>query len=142
MTILVALDDSEPAREALEYAASTYSDSEIVALHVVNPVANRYLRDPASNYADYERILEEAETNAEELFEEANEIAEAHGASLTTETVLGRPASTIVDYLEEAEDVDHVVIGSHGRSGAARILLGSVAERVVRRSPAPVTVIR
>ncbi|MFW6265865.1 MAG: universal stress protein, partial [Halanaeroarchaeum sp.] len=44
-------------------------------------------------------------------------------------------------YVEET-DVDHVVIGSHGRSGVGRILLGSVAERVVRRSPTPVTVVR
>jgi len=46
-----------------------------------------------------------------------------------------------VEYAEES-DVDHIVIGSHGRSGVSRILLGSVAESVVRRADMPVTVVR
>jgi nucleotide-binding universal stress UspA family protein len=47
----------------------------------------------------------------------------------------------IVTYADE-NDVDHVVLGSHGRKGLTRVLLGSVAEAVVRRSPVPVTVVR
>ena len=43
---------------------------------------------------------------------------------------------------DEARDIDHVVMGSHGRSGLSRVLLGSVAENVVRRSTVPVTVVR
>jgi len=54
---------------------------------------------------------------------------------------VGRPARAIEECAEEAA-VDHVVIGSHGRDGIARILLGSVAETVVRRSPVPVTAVR
>lgn len=60
---------------------------------------------------------------------------------LTAVTEFGRPARTIVEYVED-HDVDHVVVGSHGRSGLSRTLLGSVAERVVRRSSVPVTVVR
>jgi len=55
--------------------------------------------------------------------------------------VVGRPAREITDELESGE-YDHVVMGSHGRSGVSRILLGSVAETVLRRSPVPVTVVR
>ena len=50
-------------------------------------------------------------------------------------------SANIVEYVE-THDVDHVVIGSHGRKGLSRVLLGSVAELVVRRSPVPVTVVR
>jgi nucleotide-binding universal stress UspA family protein len=46
-----------------------------------------------------------------------------------------------VDYAAE-HDIDHIVVGSHGRTGASRILLGSVAETVARRSPVPVTIVR
>ena len=54
---------------------------------------------------------------------------------------VGRPAATIVEEARE-RDVDHIVVGSHGRTGASRILLGSVAETVARRSPVPVTIVR
>lgn len=54
---------------------------------------------------------------------------------------VGHPARVIVDYARR-EDIDHVVIGSHGREGVSRLLLGSVAEKVVRRSPVPITVVR
>ena len=72
------------------------------------------------------------------LFEE---VTDAYDATFATETVVGRPARTIVDYAEQ-EDVDAVVIGSHGGEAVGRVLLGSVAETVVRRSPVPVTVVR
>jgi nucleotide-binding universal stress UspA family protein len=55
--------------------------------------------------------------------------------------VSGDPANEIVAYAEET-DVDHIVVGSHGRSGLSRVLLGSTAEKVVRRSPVPVTVVK
>jgi nucleotide-binding universal stress UspA family protein len=58
-----------------------------------------------------------------------------------TTAEVGGPANAIVECAEE-ESVDHIVTGSHGRSGVTRILLGSVAETVVRRSPVPVTVVR
>lgn len=67
--------------------------------------------------------------------------AEKHGVTLTTETGSGRPERAIVAYAED-HLVDEIVIGSHGRTGGSRILLGSVAEQVVRRSPIPVTVVR
>ena len=44
-------------------------------------------------------------------------------------------------YAEE-NDIDHIVVGSHGRGGVSRMLLGSVAETVARRSSVPVTIIR
>jgi len=68
-------------------------------------------------------------------------IATEHGRAVETRTRLGTPAQEILEYVER-NPIDHVVIGSHGRSGVARILLGSVAEVVVRRSPVPVTVVR
>jgi nucleotide-binding universal stress UspA family protein len=59
------------------------------------------------------------------------------------ETVLrqGAPHTTILEYADEA-DVDLIVMGTHGRSGIHRYLLGSVTERVVRTADAPVLTVR
>lgn len=86
---------------------------------------------------------EAARARADALFEDARERAEETGfaGDVVTRTVVGTPARSIVAYAEE-ENVDYVVMGSHGRSGVSRVLLGSVAESVVRRAPCPVLVVR
>jgi nucleotide-binding universal stress UspA family protein len=75
------------------------------------------------------------------VLDEAEARAEEHGVPVHRETIVGVPSRAIVEWAEENE-VDGVVIGSHGREGVSRVLLGSVAETVVRRSPVPVTVVR
>jgi nucleotide-binding universal stress UspA family protein len=84
---------------------------------------------------------EAAKDRAEDRLEDARERAAEAGVEVATDIDTGRPARTIVDYAEE-HDVDGIVMGSHGRDGVARVLLGSVAETVVRRSPIPVTIVR
>ncbi|SDJ83025.1 universal stress protein [Natronorubrum texcoconense] len=138
MNLLVPIDDSEPARAALEHAVREYPDATITVLHVVDANMSRY--GEGGVYA-YESLIESGQEAAEDLFEDAAEVAAAHDASITTETVVGQPAREIVDYADEHE-IDHIVIGSQGRDGASRVLLGSVAERVVRRAAVPVTIVR
>lgn len=138
--VLVALDESEQAGEALEYALSEFDDTELVALTVINPLEAGFSTEAAiPGYS--EEWYERAKADVESLFEGARERAEEAGVSLQTHLAHGRPVQSIVEYAED-HDVDHVVVGSHGRSGVSRILLGSVAEGVVRRSPVPVTVVR
>ncbi|MFC7006898.1 universal stress protein [Halalkalicoccus salilacus] len=72
---------------------------------------------------------------------DAERRAEQHGVEITTAIERGPPGSTIVEYAEE-NDVDRIVMGSHDRSGISKILLGSVAEDVVKESPVTVTVVR
>ncbi len=91
--------------------------------------------------ANYDEIRKQHENRAEGILERAREQAAAYDHDLETEQVIGSVSRSIVDYVE-GSDVDHVVIGSHGRTGASRILLGSVAENVARRSPVPVTIVR
>ena len=137
MRVLVAIDTSDPAWKALEYTLESHPDADIHAIHVINPLEGSIGDDV---YA-YEYLIEAQEEDAEQLFEAVEEAAGEAGASITRETVVGQPAREIVEYAEE-HDVDQIVIGSHGRSGVSRVLLGSVAETVVRRAPVPVTVIR
>jgi nucleotide-binding universal stress UspA family protein len=63
----------------------------------------------------------------------------APGAELDTEVALGHPVRAI---LNRADDYDTVVVGSHGGTVAERLFVGNVAEKVFRRSPVPVTVVR
>jgi nucleotide-binding universal stress UspA family protein len=136
-TVLVPVDGSEQSWTALEHALSEFPDADITLINVVDPIEAGYSSEAtAVGYA--EEWFEQAKENAEDLFDEARERTERE---VGTTVEVGRPARTIVDYAEE-EGFDQIVMGSHGRSGVSRILLGSVAETVVRRSPVPVTVVR
>jgi nucleotide-binding universal stress UspA family protein len=70
-------------------------------------------------------------------------VSTAEGAGIDTESLIehGTPHRAIIDYAT-AEAVDLVVMGTHGRTGVGRFLLGSVTERVVRTSPVPVLTVR
>lgn len=141
--ILVPMDGSEQSTDALTYVLEEYPTASVTLLHVIDPIEAGYggQASPVPGYS--EEWYEESEEAAEELFAESREIVEEHGFDGEIDDVveLGRPARVIVEYADE-EGYDHIVMGSHGRSGVTRVLLGSVAETVVRRSPIPVTVVR
>ena len=138
MKVLVPIDGSAQSEHAVDYAADTLEPDEIVLLHVIDPVEAGY--SAAATMPGYsEEWYENRKEEASSLFEEAESRLE--GFDVETVIEVGRPSRTIVSYIEEY-DIDHVVMGSHGRSGMTRILLGSVAESVVRRSPIPVTIVR
>lgn len=90
-------------------------------------------------YTQDEEFKNEHE-KAEHVLESARESI-PDDVSVETDVEVGDPAQSIVEYAD-TNDADHIVIGSHGRQGVARFLLGSVAETVVRRSVVPVTVVR
>ncbi|WP_424002985.1 universal stress protein [Haloarcula salina] len=139
--ILVAVDSSEQASEACSFAAEEHPDATLVLLHVINPAEAGYSAE-ASIPSFSEEWYEQQEAAAESLFDDLEATATEAGVE-TVERVLevGRPTQVIVDYAED-NDIDQIVMGSHGRAGMSRILLGSVAEIVVRRASVPVTVVR
>lgn len=137
---LVPIDGSEQAWSALEYALEELPDDEIHLLHVINPMEGVYASDAMGG--DYwAGWYDAAEERAERLFEEARDRAGDRADDLAMDQETGPPARTIVEYAEE-QGVDHIVVGSHGRSGVSRVLLGSVAEAVARRASVPVTIVR
>ncbi|WP_232702853.1 universal stress protein [Halobacterium wangiae] len=139
--ILVPIDGSEQAQDALEYALEEFESDDITVINVIDPIEAGYTAQ-ATVPGYSEEWFEQAKSAADDLFEAANETAAEYGnGPLDTATEVGRPSRTIVEYAEE-NGFDHIVIGSHGRAGVTRILLGSVAESVVRRSPMPVTIVR
>lgn len=137
MRVLVPVDGSEPSDDALAYALEQFDDAEIVAIHVMDPVDSATAWGPG--VAD--DWLSASEERSETILEEAEEIAEDADRTVEFDSVVGRPAHTIVEYADE-HDIDHILLGSHGRDGLSRVLLGSVAETVVRRASVPVTVVR
>jgi len=135
--ILVPVDRSEQAWRALEYAFDSYPDATLVVLHVIDP------RDVVLEGDVYgaSRPIARAEEEAADIIGEVCDLASVYEADVETRVERGNPASVIVAVGDEP-GIDHVVLGSHGRSGVTRVLLGSVAEAVVRRSSVPVTVVR
>lgn len=137
--VLVPVDGSERSEAALEYALEEFPDAEITAFHVFE-AGGGDLATFASMTGDLPGETE-LEERADEILEDAERTARDRGATIRTERARGRPDRTIVARADEG-DFDQVVIGSHGRDGVTRVLFGSVAEKVVRRAPVPVTVVR
>lgn len=132
--VLVPVDGSPHSKAAAEYAIDLYPDATLILLHVLGPTNVSPPDGLGTTPGD-------AETDADALFEEVRD--RLGETPVETATTTGNPAREIVAYAEADEnDIDAIVMGSHGRDGAARILLGSVAETVARRSPVPVTVDR
>lgn len=138
--ILVPTDGSELATEALEHVLTTHQDATVSVLCAIDPLEGAYTITGANPYGG-EQWYERERRRAETVCENAAERAADHGVDVTTAIEVGRPARTIIEYAED-NDVDHIVMGSHGREGLSRILLGSVAETVIRRSPVLVTIVR
>ena len=140
--VLVPVDDSEKSIDALEFACTEYPNASITALHVVDP-GDFYAATGVEGgaMANYEQIKAHHENYAEEILESAREQAADLGREIETKQLVGGVSRTIVEYAAD-HGVDHIAVGSHGRTGASRILLGSVAETIARRSPVPVTIVR
>jgi nucleotide-binding universal stress UspA family protein len=134
--ILVPVDGSDAAADAVDHAAalSAVHGAELHLVHVIEPQAA-----VESAGVDVVGVLEEA---GQEALSDAEATATTAGVeTITTELRRGQAHREIVDYAETA-DVDLIVMGTHGRSGLGRLLLGSVAENVVRLSPVPVLTTR
>jgi len=134
--ILVPIDFSEPSRKALPHTRELANrfDSEIVILHVRTPYADDPNR-PELRFLDEGKYQAWTEEQVDRL---SKEIEEHHRVSTRIIRDIS-PASGILEYLDaDSNEIDFVVMGTHGRSALGHFFLGSVAEKVVRHSPCPV----
>ncbi len=138
--ILLPVDQSEHAEAACDLATELFTEGTLVLLHVVDPAEASFSAETAVPNIP-EGWYEQEKQRAEHIFEGIEERAAASGLETERLIEVGKPAQTIIETAEE-EAIDHIVMGSHGRKGVSRLLLGSVAETVVRRAPVPVTVAR
>jgi len=182
--ILVAIDGSTEAMEALQFTAEEWPTAAVTALYVINPAESTAGADggfPGS----VERWYESAQARGERILADA---AKQVDRDINTQMSVGRPTTTILAVADgtdgsvdggsadgesagdgsagdgsagdgsvdggsadgesvdgesaDTKGFDHLVLASHGRTGLSRVLLGSVAEGVVRRATIPVTVVR
>jgi nucleotide-binding universal stress UspA family protein len=141
-TVLVATDFSEPSEVAVKYGRAL-ADAFDATLHVMHVVPDSMALPWATMadglaMADVQKQWErEAQERLEQLIVETDRLA----TRVTFLTRAGDPVRQIVGYAAE-QGVDLIVLGTHGRGPVAHMLMGSVAERVVRGAPCPVLTVR
>lgn len=141
--ILVATDFGEAAESALRYGRELAGRFD-ATLHVLNVVENFYVTTfGAETYAAFvPQMQRELEDAASKRLDEA--LIDSDGSGPTTKAVVmtsGSAAYAIVDYARE-HHIDLIILGTHGRGVLAHLMMGSVAERVVRIAPCPVLTVR
>ena len=137
--ICCAVDFGEPSRVALEQAADLAKrfEAQLTVIHVVVPPPQAARDVLVSSRA----VATTQAKEDEEMLARWQLDAEARAGRPVRSLVLsGDPATQIVRHARE-ERFDLVVVGTHGRTGVPRLILGSVAERVARGSPCPVLIV-
>lgn len=135
-------DDSVNARRYAEELARKFS-SEIVVLHVDQPMAPVMVSElgPAFDVGAMNQIAEEQRLAAQRELDRI--VTQLRDAEIKARSLLrvGAPFVEII-HAAQSEGVDLIVMGTHGRSGLAHVLLGSVAERVVQKAGCAVLTVR
>jgi len=140
--ILVPLDGSDSSFSAARYAImlAKAAKAEIIFVHaIVNPP---YLGFTSAGLLII-KYIEEAKRNAELWYMNAGDMASKEGVNFSADTILdvNSPADSIVNYAD-SKKVDLIVMGTQGRTGVKRFLLGSVASGTVAHAKCPVLVVR
>jgi nucleotide-binding universal stress UspA family protein len=135
-----AVDFSEPARVALEEAVeqARRTGAELVLVHVHVPAPTNPTDVVASPAEITRMVADEMERTLAGWREDAERLL---GRAVSATVLLGDPAGEVVRWARE-QGPDLLVLGTHGRTGIRRFILGSVAERVLREAPCPVLVAR
>jgi nucleotide-binding universal stress UspA family protein len=140
--ILVPTDFSPPSDAALEYARAVAKrfGATLHLLHVVD--------DPYRAVYGAEVYVPEVEGLRDDLLaygvgqlQDRLQPSDVRELRATTAAIIGTPAWSIVEYAT-AHEMDLIIMGTHGRGGMSHLLMGSVAERIVRTAPCPVLTVR
>jgi nucleotide-binding universal stress UspA family protein len=136
--ILCAVDDTEHSKDAVAFAAQMANamGAELTLL-AVNQLTGAYSRGGVgSSYqwddAELKRVLDNAAAAAKE----------ARAANSKVESVRSRDVARAIVVFAEDNGIDHIVVGTAGKGGVSRLMLGSVSREVVARGHCPVTVVR
>jgi nucleotide-binding universal stress UspA family protein len=138
--ILVPVDFSDHAEPVIEWAAhlAEEHDAEVLLLHAYHlPVEFQQLEGAYLPQDFWDSVKGEAEANLEKYAVGIREL----GVAVRVLVREGYPATVIEDEAVE-QKADLIVIGTHGLSGLKHMLLGSIAERVVQKSPCPVLTVK
>jgi universal stress protein A len=139
-TILCPIDFSEVSANAMEYAVflASHHHAELLLLHVVE-----YLQE----FEHYQILVFTPQELAKEMekqaYEQLKKLTEQIKKNIKVKTIV-RQGKAFMEIIREAKekDMDLIVMGSHGRTGISHMLMGSVAEKVVRKAGCPVLIVR
>lgn len=140
--ILVPCDFSKPAINAYRFALDIAAQSRgtVHLLHVIElPILHDTMIMPVLNFE--QELLKDLQKNAEDRFGKITDKYKTAGVKVIVKTEFGAVFRIIQDYITK-ESIDIVIMGSHGASGAREFFIGSNAEKMVRKSPVPVLVIK
>jgi nucleotide-binding universal stress UspA family protein len=144
MKILLAMDDSKFSQAAAEAVAAQFpaQGNEVHVLHVAEPLLMLPFFDGGEFYSRQLATLEtEAFRRGKELTEQAEKSLRQRGFQAAGSVEQGDPRTVIVDHAEQWR-ADLIVLGSHGRKGLERLLLGSVSEYVAHHARCSVEIVR
>jgi nucleotide-binding universal stress UspA family protein len=141
--ILVAVDGSKPSLDASTYAIELAKKNyaELIVLSIVSPIPNsQFEYDNIGRMKEFETIEKK---EAEQYIDKVKQKATENKVSVKTD-VLIKYTSVVKEIVEYAENykVDMIVIGSKGRTGLKKLLLGSIANGVITYSHCPVLVVK
>jgi nucleotide-binding universal stress UspA family protein len=139
--ILYPTDFSEVSKKAINYIKQLKEagTQEVVVLHVLNEKGVEAMARYASG--SFDELLQRVEKEAADEMKEIEADLKESGFKVKLRIEIGTPLTDILK-VEEEEGVSAIVIGSHGKSNVEEMLLGSVSEKVIRKSKNPVLVIR
>lgn len=137
--VLVPTDGSAEGEQAVEHALrlAEAHGASVHALYVINTASYAGLPMETS----WDGIDDLLRSDADAAVQDVERIAAEYDVDVTASVVEGSPSREIIRYAEK-EKCDIIVMGTHGRGGIDRLLLGSVAEKVVRGSSVPVLTVR
>lgn len=144
MKILLAIDDSQFSEAATRILATQFrvQDTEVRVLHLIEPIILSVPPQMAQGYApEMSEIRQDQLKKGQELVAQAAQVLRAAGFKVDAVLKEGDIRAGIVDTAAEWH-ADLIVLGSHGRKGVERFLLGSVSEAVARHAPCSVEIVR
>lgn len=138
--ILMPTDGSAASQKAIEQGLEVAKSvgAEVTFLYVLENMSSSFWISPESVPYGIE-LMEDLKKVGRDALDKANQLAQAAGVKAETRLIEGKPTDTI---LQEAKNCDLIVMGTHGRSGLDRWMLGSVTDAVLHRSEKPVLVLR
>ena len=140
--ILIATDGSDPSYEAAKFGVemARVSGGQVIAVYVVDVHRLAQLPGYTGFSGMKDRLLDLMNHEGQEATEEVERMALKAGVPCTKMVLKGHPSDELIRYSQES-GADLLVMGSVGKSGLNRFLLGSVAEKVVQHSKVPVALV-
>lgn len=145
--ILVGIDGSEESMRAAEYAVSIAKlyNAELIAINVLTPDIGYVYSSPGveSPPLTVREIILLAEDEARLWFDKIKKKANKKEIQMTTEIIVAKKSvlSTVLEYVID-QKIDLIVVGTRGRSGIKKMLLGSIASGLVTYAPCPILVVK